>query len=196
MIRINLLPVRAKIRKENVRQLISIYLLSVLAVVAVIAYVWVAQTYKISRLQTHLQQVKAEVANYAKFETILKDLQAKKTTIEKKRETIISLQQDRDNLVRVLAVMSVQVPAERVWFEKLTQAGPAITLEGVALSDETIVEFMRNLESSPYVDKGSVNLVHTKLTSISGMKLREFRMTCSISGYSAVQQRLKPQKSS
>jgi type IV pilus assembly protein PilN len=196
MIRINLLPVRAKIRKENVRQLISIYLLSVLVVVCVIAYVWVAQTYKISRMEGHLQRVKAEVATYAKFEQILKDLQVKKATIEKKRETIIALQQDRDNLVRILAVMSVQVPAERVWFEKMTQAGPAITLDGVALSDETIVEFMRNLESSPYVDKGSVNLVHTKLTSISGMKLREFRMSCNISGYSVVQQRLKPPKSS
>jgi type IV pilus assembly protein PilN len=196
MIRINLLPVRAKIRKENVRQLISIYLLSVLVVVGVIAYVWLAQTYKISRLEGHLQRVKAEVASYAKFEQILKDLQAKKVTIEKKRETIIALQQDRDNLVRILAVMSVQIPAERVWFEKMSQAGPAITLDGVALSDETIVEFMRNLESSPYVDKGSVNLVHTKLTSISGMKLREFRMSCSISGYSVVQQRLKPPKSS
>ncbi|HAA05547.1 MAG TPA: hypothetical protein DCZ69_01060 [Syntrophobacteraceae bacterium] len=196
MIRINLLPVRAKIRKENVRQLISLYLLSVLVVVAVIASVWVWQMYKISHLQTSLQQVKAEVAQYAKYEKILQDLQAKKATLVKKRETILALQQDRDNLVRVLALLSVEIPAERVWFEKMSQAGAAITLDGVALSDETIVEFMRNLESSPYVDKGSVNLVHTKLTSISGMKLREFRMSCTISGYSVVQQRLKPQKSS
>jgi type IV pilus assembly protein PilN len=196
MIRINLLPVRAKIRKENVRQLISIYLLGVLGILGVIAYVWVAQAYKISRMEGHLQRVKAEVSNYAKYEKMLKDMQAKKATIEKKRETIFALQQDRDKLVRVLAVMSVQVPAERVWFERMTQAGPAVTLDGVALSDETIVEFMRNLESSPFVDKGSVNLVHTKLTNISGRKLREFRMTCTISGYSVVQQRLESQKPS
>ena len=196
MIRINLLPVRAKIRKENVRQLISIYLLSLLAVVGVIAYIWVAQAYKISRMEGHLQRVKAAVANYAKFEQMLKDMQAKKSTIEKKRETIFALQQDRDKLVRVLAMLSVQVPAERVWFERMTQTGAAVTLDGVALSDETIVEFMRNLESSPFVDKGSVNLVHTKLTSISGRKLREFRMTCNVSGYSAVQQRLGSQKPS
>jgi len=196
MIRINLLPVRAKIRKENVRQLISTYLLSVLLLAAGIGYLWVSQSLQISRLGSHLKQVQAEVAGYAKYEKILKDLQAKKATIEKKRETILALQQDRDNLVRVLALLSVEIPPERVWFEKLTQAGPAITLEGVALSDETIVEFMRNLESSPYVDKGTVNLVHTRLTNISGIKLREFRMTCNVSGYSVVQQRLKPQQPS
>jgi len=88
------------------------------------------------------------------------------------------------------------VPAERVWFERMTQTGAAVTLDGVALSDETIVELMRNLESSPFVDKGSVNLVHTKLTNISGKKLREFRMTCNVSGYSAVIQRLQTQKPS
>lgn len=196
MIRINLLPVRAKIRKENVRQLISIYLLSVLLLVAAIGYLWAYQGYQISRLGTRLQQVKAEVANYAKYEKILKDLQAKKVTIERKRQTILALQQDRDYLARVLALLSVQIPPERVWFERMNQAGKVITLEGVALSDETIVEFMRNLESSPYVDKGSVNLVHSKLTSISGIKLREFRMTCLISGYSTVEPRLKPQKAS
>jgi type IV pilus assembly protein PilN len=196
MIRINLLPVRAKIRKENVRQIISVYLLGVLLLVAAIGFLWVSRGLEISRREARLKQVQAEVAGYAKYEKILKDLQAKKAIIEKKRETILSLQQDRDNLVRVLALLSVEIPPERVWFEKLTQAGPAITLDGVALSDETIVEFMRNLESSPYVDKGTVNLVHTRLTNVSGIKLREFRMTCTVSGYSVVQQRLKPQQPS
>ena len=196
MIRINLLPVRAKIRKENVRQIISIYLLGVLLLAAVIGYLWVSRGLEISRLEARFKQVQAEVSGYAKYEKILKDLQAKKAIIEKKQQTILSLQQDRDNLVRVLALLSVEIPPERVWFEKLTLAGPAITLEGVALSDETIVEFMRNLESSPYVDKGTVNLVHTRLTNVSGIKLREFRMTCTISGYSVVQQRLKPQQPS
>ncbi len=196
MIRINLLPVRAKIRKENVRQQISIYLLCILLLAVGIGYLWISQSYQISHLNARLTQVKAEVAGYAKYEKILKDLRAKKETIEKKRETIIALQQDRDNLVRVLALLSVEIPPERVWFEKLTQTGTSIALEGVALSDETIVEFMRNLESSPFVDKGSINLVHTRLTNISGIKLREFRMTCNISGYSAVEQKLKTQQPS
>lgn len=196
MIRINLLPVRAKIRKENVRQMISIYLLSLVLAVVAIGYLWVSQIFQISHLESRLQQVKADVAGYAKYEKILKDLQTKKATIQKKRQTILALQQDRDNLVRVLALLSVETPPERLWFERLSQAGGTITLEGVALSDETIVEFMRNLESSPYVDKGSVNLQHSRMANISGIKLREFRMTCNISGYSVVQQRVKPQQAS
>ena len=113
MIRVNLLPVRAKIRKENVRQIISVYLLSVLLLVAVIGFLWVSRGLEISRLEARLKQVQAEVAGYAKYEKILKDLQAKKAIIEKKRQTILSLQQDRDNLVRVLALLSVEIPPER-----------------------------------------------------------------------------------
>jgi type IV pilus assembly protein PilN len=64
------------------------------------------------------------------------------------------------------------------------------------LSNETIAEFMRSLESSPYVDKGSVNLVHSRLTNIGGVRLREFRMTCIISPFSVVQERLKAQRKS
>jgi type IV pilus assembly protein PilN len=196
MIRINLLPVRAQIRKENVRQLISVYLLSLVLLVIGILYLWVSQNYQVSRLQTNLQQVKAEVDKYAKYDKILKELQAKKETLEKKRQTIVELQMDRDKLVRVLALLSVTVPPERVWFEKLTQSGGSITVDGVALSNETIVEFMRSLESSPYVDKGSVNLLHSRLTTIGGMKLREFRMTCNISPFSVVEKRIPAQQPS
>jgi type IV pilus assembly protein PilN len=196
MIRINLLPVRAQIRKESVRQLISIYLLSVAFLVVGILYLWVNQSYQISSLSTHLQSVQAEVAKYAKYDKMLKELQAKKEILEKKRQAIVELQQDRDKLVRVMALLSVYIPPERLWFEKLSQAGGTITVEGVALSNETIAEFMRNLESSPYVDKGSVNLVHSRLTTVAGMRLREFRMTCIVAPFSAVQERIKAQQKS
>jgi type IV pilus assembly protein PilN len=196
MIRINLLPVRAQIRKENVRQIISLYLLSVALVAVGILYLWVSQSYQISSLATRLKQVQAEVANYAKYDKMLKELQAKKETLEKKRQTIVQLQQDRDKLVRTLALLSVNIPRDRVWFEKMTQSGGTITVDGVALSNETIAEFMRSLESSPYVDKASVNLVHSRLTTIGGVRLREFRMTCTISPFSVVQEKLKAQPKS
>jgi type IV pilus assembly protein PilN len=191
MIRINLLPFRVRIRKENVRQFISVYLLSVVLVLVSICYLWIRQNNQISVLDSRLKEVTREADSFAKYEKILQELMRKKEIIETKRRVIHDLQKDRDKLARILALMSISLPAERVWFEKLLQSGNSITVEGIALSNETIAEFMRNLEVSPYVVRGSINLVHSRLTAMGGMKLREFRLTCSLLSYSDFQEKLK-----
>jgi type IV pilus assembly protein PilN len=191
MIRINLLPFRVRIRKENVRQFISVYLLSVVLVLVSICYLWIRQTNQISVLDSRLKELTREADSFAKYEKILQELLRKKEIIETKRQIIGDLQKDRDKLVRILALMSISLPAERVWFEKLLQSGNSITVEGIALSNETIAEFMRNLEVSPYVVRGSINLLHSRLTAMGGMKLREFRLTCTLLSYSDFQEKLK-----
>jgi type IV pilus assembly protein PilN len=191
MIRVNLLPFRVRIRKESVRQFISVYLLSVVFVLVSMSYLWIRQNSQISTLDSRLKELTREADSYAKYEKILQELMRKKEIIETKRRVIQDLQKDRDKLVRVLALLSITVPAERVWFEKFLQSGNNITVEGIALSNETIAEFMRNLEVSPYVVRGSINLMHSRLTAMGGMKLREFRLTCSIMAYSDFQEKLK-----
>jgi type IV pilus assembly protein PilN len=194
MIRINLLPFRVQIRKENVRQFISVYLLSVLFVLVSISYLWIRQNNQISVLDGRLKELTREADSYARYEKILQELMRKKEIIETKRRVIQDLQKDRDRLVRILALMSISLPAERVWFEKLLQSGSSITVEGIALSNETIAEFMRNLELSPYVVRGSINLLHSRLTAMGGMKLREFRLTCTLLSYSDFQDKSKTSK--
>jgi type IV pilus assembly protein PilN len=191
MIRINLLPFRVRIRKENVRQFISVYLLSVVLVLVSICFLWIRQNNQISVLDSRLKELTREADSFARYEKILQELMRKKEIIETKRRVIHDLQKDRDKLARILALMSISLPAERVWFEKLLQSGNSITVEGIALSNETIAEFMRNLEVSPYVVRGSINLVHSRLTAMGGMKLREFRLTCSLLSYSDFQEKLK-----
>ena len=54
---------------------------------------------------------------------------------------------------------------------------------------------MRNLESSPYVEKGSVNLVQSRQTVINEKKLREFQLNYRFFPFSEVLKRLKSQQS-
>ena len=191
MIQINLLPVRMKKRKEGARQFASIYFLTIVLALAVIGYLWISSSNEIQSLETRLDALKQEASKYAKFETALKELTQRKQLVDTKRQIIKDLQNDRDAVVRMLAMLSIQVPPERMWFEKLTQTGNAVTLEGVAQSNEAIVEFMRNLESSPYVEKGSVNLVQSRQLSMQEMKLRDFQVTYRFYPYSEVQKKLK-----
>lgn len=191
MIRINLLPVRVKKKQDQARQLLLGYLATVGALIAVIGYLWISNEMEISSLKGRVDRVKGEVAKYAKFEAALDQIKKKKELVDKKRQIIKDLQMDRDAVVRVLALLSVQVPPEKVWLEKLLQTGNTMTLDGVALSNEAIVEFMRNLESSPYIEKGTINLVHSKQFTIKDMKLREFQVTYKFYPFSEARKKMK-----
>jgi len=191
MIQINLLPVRVQKRKEGARQIASIYLLTIVLAMAIIAYLWMACEGRINARRTELAAIEQEVKKYAKFEESLQVLTKRKELIDRKRQTIEGLQSDRDSVVRMLALLSVQVPPEKMWVDKLVQTGNSVTLDGVAQSNEAIVEFMRNLESSPYIERGSINLVLSRQFAVNEMKLREFQLTYRFFPYSQVQKKLK-----
>lgn len=191
MIQINLLPVRVQKRKEGARQIASIYLLTVALALAVIGFLWISYNNEIDSRQKELAAVQQEVAKYAKYEQILQQLTKRKELVDKKRQIVTDLQSDRDAVVRMLALMAVQVPPDRMWFDKLTQKDNSVTIEGMAQSNEAIVEFLRNLEASPYIEKGSINLVQSKQLPMKDMKLREFQLTYRFYTFSEMQKKLK-----
>ncbi len=191
MIQINLLPVRVQKRKEGARQFASIYLLTVVLAMAVIGYLWISYDREISARQNELSAVQQEVKKYAGFESALQQLKQQKELVDRKRAIIKDLQSDRDSVVRMLALLSIVVPPDKMWFDKLTQTGNSVTVDGVAQSNEAIVEFMRNLEVSPYIEKGSVNLVLSKQYVVKEMKLREFQLSYHFYPYSEVQKKSK-----
>ncbi len=187
MIQINLLPARVRKKRDALKLFTYAYLGTVVVVVAGIGLLWMVQSQRINSLNAQLARLQAEVAQYAKFDQMLKDIKQQKELVDKKRTVIETLQMDRDAIVRALALLSVQIPQEEVWFERLAQSANTITLDGVALSNESIADFMRNLESSPYVEKGSVNLTHSRQKVINNMKLREFQVTYRFYTFSEVQ---------
>ncbi|HYA39997.1 MAG TPA: PilN domain-containing protein [Syntrophobacteraceae bacterium] len=191
MIQINLLPVRLQKQKEGARQIASIYLLSIVLAGAIIGFLWIRYDGEIGARKKELSSLQQEVGKYARFEAALQQIQKTKEIVDKKREVIKDLQGDRDAVVRMLALLSIQVPPEKMWFDKLTQTGSSVTLDGVAQSNEAIVEFMRNLEASPYIEKGSINLVLSRQFAVREMKLREFQLTYRFYTYSEVQKKLK-----
>jgi len=191
MIRINLLPVRAQSKRQSGRQWLLLYLFCVGLTGAVMVAVGTFQASNIERLQKRERALRNEVAKYAKYDKMLKNLKNERQSIQEKIRVVQSLQTDRDKMARVLALLSIEVPAERVWFEKVNIDSGRIVLTGVAMSNEAIVEFMRNLEASPYIVKGTVNLAHSRRKVKSSKKLREFQLSCRFQPYSGVQQGLQ-----
>ncbi len=191
MIQINLLPARVRQSKHHTRQFITVYVSSIILATLGIGYVWHSMSSQKVELERRIVRLDKEVKQYAKFDQMLKDLTKKSELIDKKTTVIKSLQKDRDTIVRVLASLSVELPADKMWFEKLSQTGNSVTLDGSALNNESIVEFMRNLESSPLVEQGSVTLTHSRQITVNNSKLREFRIGYRFYSFSQMQAKLE-----
>jgi type IV pilus assembly protein PilN len=195
MIQINLLPGRSKRTKgmQLDQYFAHLYCASFALLCLTIVFLWISQNREIDALNKRLAKIQQEVERHAMHQGMLKDLTAKKDAIDKKQAVIKDLQKDRDALVRVLALLSAQIPAEKVWLERLVHSANTVTVDGMALDNEAIAEFMRNIESSPYTVDGTVSIMHSRQILEGDSKLRQFQVNYRFLPFSQVQQRVKMQ---
>lgn len=74
--------------------------------------------------------------------------------------------------------LSERIP-EKVWIESLDKSGRNLKMTGVALDNETIANFMTQLERSRYF--GGIELEVTEQVDRGGLKLKKFSLRCSTS---------------
>ncbi len=174
MIKINLLPVRAAKKKETLRQQISVAVMSLVLVLIIIGYFHfrivknIAEvTAKIASTEQELQKTKAQIGEVSKFK------EAKKV-LENKLGVIESLKKEKAGPVKMLDELSSVTP-EKLWLNSFKEQGGGINIEGMAISEEVIAQFMTELEkSSNFKD---IELVVTEQTEQVGLKLKKFSLT-------------------
>ena len=81
--------------------------------------------------------------------------------------------------MRVLDEVSNIVDNNRMWLTSLNQRGGSLKLTGYALDNQTVAQFMDDLEVSPYIT--SVSLNNSSLKQVSGTDLKEFGLSCAVS---------------
>lgn len=174
MIKINLLPVRAAKKKETLRQQISVAVMSLVLVLIIIGYFHfrivknIAEvTAKIAATEQELQKTKAQIGEVSKFK------EAKKV-LENKLGVIESLKKEKAGPVKMLDELSSVTP-EKLWLNSFKEQGGGINIDGMAISEEVIAQFMTELEkSSNFKD---IELVVTEQTEQVGLKLKRFSLT-------------------
>lgn len=146
MIAINLLPHREAARKKR-RELFYVHLgMAVVAGLCVAGLFFLFYQTRISEqqrrngvLQGEIQKLDAQIKEIATLKQELDGLKARQASVE-------SLQADRNQPVHLLNEMVRQLP-DGVYLRSLKQEGAAITIEGVAQSQERVSELLRNLSS-------------------------------------------------
>ncbi|MEW9573502.1 PilN domain-containing protein [Rhodanobacter sp. Si-c] len=159
MAHVNLLPWRAERRKLREREF---YGQLGAAFVAGLGFVllwaiWMGarvdnQTDRNAILQGEIKQLDVKIAKIKDLETVREHLLARKQIIEQ-------LQADRSKMVHLFDELVKTMPSS-VRLTVLKQAGDTMSLDGVAQSNASVAEYMRNIEASPWM--GHVDLRKTE----------------------------------
>lgn len=183
MIRINLLPFRAARKKENVRRQVTIYGLSVVFLVLVMAYYLIQLNGQIASLKKEEADTQAKFRSYQATIRKINLLEKKTKEIKTKLKVIRELEKNKTGPVHLLDEIAMAVPKDKLWLTSLKESAGSLKLQGTAMDNETVALFMTNLEKSKYI--GSVDLQSVRLRYLPKYKLRvsDFVLDCKTYAY-------------
>ena len=159
MAHVNLLPWRAARRKQREREFYMQLGASFVVALGVLL-LWVFwmdqridnQNDRNAYLQGEIKQLDVRIAKIKDLEKVREHLLARKRIIEQ-------LQADRSQMVHLFDELVKTIPSS-VRLSGLKQTGQSMSLDGVAQSNASVAEYMRNIQASPWM--GRVDLRKTE----------------------------------
>ncbi len=177
MIKINLLLARKEKKKVGIRKEFIILIFSIVLLVVILGVIHYLLEKEKSDTQAKISQTKKEIAYYKSLTTeVLKAKEAQKV-LQDKLNVINSLRKEKSGPAKVLDELSIDKP-EKIHLESVRKEGSRLGIEGIALDDETIANFMTNLRKSKLFK--NVDLVVSEQVEQSQIKLKKFILSCEI----------------
>jgi type IV pilus assembly protein PilN len=167
MPRINLLPHREQERKRRRREFGAFTIAALIAgaVIAggakVVYSSWIdAQNEKNNLLKKEIVKLDAEIAD-------IQDLENRKQRLVARMEIIEKLQRKRPEIVHQFDEL-VHIVPDGVYLTSIKQTGNKLELKGVAQSSTRVSTFMRNIDTSTWMDNPELSVVETAKDSPNG----------------------------
>lgn len=178
MIRINLFPFRAARIKENIRRQITYYFGSVIIILLAITYFYMNFSKQVNSLRHKIDEQQKELDTYKDTNAKIGDLKKTIADIETKLKTITELEKVKTGPVKLLDDIAMSVPKDKLWLASLRENKGTLMLEGTAMDNETVADFMDRLQSTQSIQ--SVELVRTRQKKIAGLdlSLKDFALKC------------------
>ena len=178
MLRINLLPVRQLRKRAKARNQIICVLAGLVALILLMGFYGYLQSQRISSYQKNISSLNRDKAKYQPILAQMRKIEQTKKELERKTSVINSLKAESSITVRVLDAVARTIDNDRMWLLSLTQHGASLQLQGIALDNQTIAEFMDNLKASPLIEQ--VDLTDSSLRKYAGQNLKSFSLHCTI----------------
>ena len=176
MIRINLLPFRAARKKENIRRQVSLFLLCLILVLLAFLYVNFSLSFKIGKLNAKIEATSTELKKYNEINQEIERIKKTLENLNKKLAVIELLEYNRFAPVRLLDTMTQTLVAKRMWVTHLEDKDTTVKIDGIALDNKTVADFMLRLQSCRLFS--SVNLKTLKQKEVLKNNLKSFQINC------------------
>jgi type IV pilus assembly protein PilN len=124
----------------------------------------------ISQLSDSVRSLREKIGDAAELEEL-------KAKLQKQLLMVAKLKSGKRDLVRILDDVSHALP-DRAWIVEITQKGTRIKIEGKALDNHTISEFMLRLDASNWLQL--VDLDESRQEIIEGVKVQAFTLEAEI----------------
>ncbi len=177
MIRINLLPVKALRAEVTRRREIVIGAVVLGAVLALLIGTHIYQALELSGLQTELASLRADLqALNVKIKEV-GDLQNKIKDLRSKNKIIENLNKKKSGPVLVMENLSSATP-NSLWLTDLRESGGNVTMNGLAVDNQTIADFMKAIALSKHFN--NVELVETTQGAGPTASLKKFSIRTGV----------------
>jgi type IV pilus assembly protein PilN len=178
MAHINLLPWRAERRKQREREFFM-QLGAAFVAALLVLLLWVFwmnlridnQNERNTYLQGEIKQLDERIAKIKDLEKVRQRLLARKQIIEQ-------LQANRSQMVHLFDELVKTIPAS-VRLTSMKQKADSMVLYGVAQSNASVAEYMRNLDASPWM--GNADLDKTEIKYRAGRMPYTFGLNVKLS---------------
>src|SRR5471032_2428956 len=167
MPRINLLPSREQDRKVRRREFLvaagaAVFASCILVVVGKLVYAsWTdTQIEKNNLLKKEIVKLDAQIAD-------IQDLENRKQRLVARMEIIEKLQRKRPEIVHLFDDLVKTVP-EGIYLTQIKENGNKLEIHGVAQSSTRVSTFMRNIDSSSWMDNPQLQVVEVAKDSPTG----------------------------
>ena len=178
MIYINLLPVREIKRRARAKNQIILSSVSFLVFLTLLAlFAWYQGTV-IDELNTKHTNIQNEKKKFQKIVNQIKQIDSEKDLLNKRIGVIKSLKQESSLTVHVLDEVASLTPSRRLWLKSLSQSLSSLSISGMALDDQTIAQYMDDLEASSYIR--NVHLANTTMDRFADRDLKSFSISCAV----------------
>jgi type IV pilus assembly protein PilN len=179
MIRINLLPYREKRKKENVRRQVSIFALSFIFFLFALFYLQKFLNDKIQTKKVEITSTKNELVKYDAINKEIDEITKKLDVLQKKTTVIQNLQLQRHKAVQLLDMMTRAIVTKRMWFTRLESGIDTVTIDGIALDNKTVADFMTNLENTRLFAAVNLKSIRQETIREKNINLKKFEIVCN-----------------
>jgi type IV pilus assembly protein PilN len=177
MIRINLLPFKELQAEVSRRREIVIGSVVLGSVVLLLAGTQLYQTYTLSRLESEQATLRSEIEALNLKVKEVGDLQNRIKEFKGKHKIIEELNRKKSGPVLVMESLSRSTPAS-LWLTELRESGGGVVMNGLAVDNQTIADFMNALSASKYFT--SVELVETTQGAGPTAALKKFSIKTGV----------------